>query len=49
MITQLDRLNYSKDLVCTCQGILKGTDEHNNEWSYDLIDGDLTCNLGLSA
>lgn len=37
IIIRLNQLNHPKDLVCTRQGILKGIDENDGEWSYDLI------------
>ncbi len=49
ILTTINQLHYQKNLFCTNDGILMGTDEKNNPWSYDLIKRYLTCNFGLSA
>ncbi|CAF3812898.1 unnamed protein product [Rotaria magnacalcarata] len=49
IITTLNQLHYQKNLYCTSDAILIGTNKKNHQWSYDLIKRHLTCNLGLSA
>ncbi|CAF3813256.1 unnamed protein product [Rotaria sordida] len=49
ILTTLNQLQYQKNLYCTSDAILIGTDKKNKQWSYNLIKQHLTCNLGLSA